>query len=304
MTRSPSPHPRRGQRVGFALVITVMLMVLLVVLAVGLLTLSAVSLRVTGAATARAQAQANARLAIALAIAQLQKQTGPDQRITAPADFLAPADPAALANPGWRGVWKSNDPTSATATSFQPARADFFREWLVTATETPLALEAAGTALPGESALIRRAAGLPDVRVPLLAMPNHGWLGWWTDDESLKARADFPVAQSPTTGELLAARHAASRVEVTVTSRGDHAVLSVADDGPGIPPADRLRVFDRFVRLDSARSRGGGGTGLGLSIAAEIVAAHGGNIAVCDRLGGGNVVTVQLPLTNSADSSR
>jgi signal transduction histidine kinase len=101
-----------------------------------------------------------------------------------------------------------------------------------------------------------------------------------------------------------AARHAASRVDVTVTSRGDHAVLSVADDGPGIPPADRLRVFDRFVRLDSARSRGSGGTGLGLSIAAEIVTAHGGNIAVSDRLGGGNVVTVQLPLTNSADSSR
>ena len=208
MTRSPLPNPRRGQRVGFALVITVMLMVLLVLLAVGLLSLSAVSLRVTGATAARSEAQANARLAVALAIAQLQRQTGPDQRITAPADVLAPADSGTLANAGWRGVWRSNPDTPK---SYQPARADFFREWLVTTTEPPLTMDAARVPLPGESTVICKTANLPDVRVPLLATPNDGWLGWWTDDESLKARADFPLTVPPSKGDAAVALHNAPR---------------------------------------------------------------------------------------------
>ena len=70
----------------------------------------------------------------------------------------------------------------------------------------------------------------------------------------------------------------------------------MGDDGPGIPEADRVRVFDRFVRLDSARARSGGGTGLGLAIVSEVVAAHGGNVVIGDRPGGGALVTVQLPL--------
>jgi signal transduction histidine kinase len=93
-----------------------------------------------------------------------------------------------------------------------------------------------------------------------------------------------------------AARHAASRVEVAVRPEHGHACMTVSDDGPGIPPADRLRVFERFVRLDTNRSRGGGGTGLGLAIVFEIVAAHGGSVRIEDRSGGGTAVVVQLPL--------
>jgi hypothetical protein len=67
----------------------------------------------------------------------------------------------------------------------------------------------------------------------------------------------------------------------------------VADDGRGIDPADRSRVFDRFTRLDDARSRDEGGSGLGLPIAREIVEAHGGRISIGD--GPGGRLVVRLP---------
>jgi signal transduction histidine kinase len=118
--------------------------------------------------------------------------------------------------------------------------------------------------------------------------------------------AGDPTALARVVRNLLdnAARHAASRVEVTVRPERAEAVVTIGDDGPGIPPADRDRVFDRFVRLDTDRSRGGGGSGLGLAIVAEIVGAHRGSVRITDRTGGGTVVVVQLPLTLSdTDSS-
>lgn len=92
-----------------------------------------------------------------------------------------------------------------------------------------------------------------------------------------------------------AARHAASMIALEVRVRDDDVVVTVSDDGPGVPEADRQRVFERFVRLDSARSRDGGGSGLGLAIVAEIVAGHGGTARIDERSGGGAVVTVTLP---------
>lgn len=93
-----------------------------------------------------------------------------------------------------------------------------------------------------------------------------------------------------------AARHAVSRVDVTVSHDAQDVVVTVADDGPGIASADRDRVFDRFVRLDADRSRSAGGTGLGLAIVREIVAAHSGSVTVEDGLGGqGALLRVQLP---------
>jgi hypothetical protein len=198
-----------GHRGGFALIVVLSLMILLVVVAVGLLSLSAVSLRVTGAAAAKAQAQANARLAVALALGQIQKLTGPDKRITAPADFLSPTNSSGLANSGWRGVWRSNPDTPK---SYLAARSDFFTEWLVTAGQSPLGMDAARNPLTGDTIVIRKASGLQDVRVPLISAPNQGRLGWWADDESLKARADFPPTGLTATGDLLAARHAAPRL--------------------------------------------------------------------------------------------
>jgi signal transduction histidine kinase len=72
-------------------------------------------------------------------------------------------------------------------------------------------------------------------------------------------------------------------------SAGGIAMLIIADDGPGIPLADRERVFERFVRLDEGRARDAGGTGLGLAIVADIVTAHGGRVRIDDNHPGAKV---------------
>jgi signal transduction histidine kinase len=83
------------------------------------------------------------------------------------------------------------------------------------------------------------------------------------------------------TGNAL--RHARSEISLGLAESGDIVVLTVADDGPGIAPADRDRVFGRFVRLDTARSRDTGGAGLGLAIVAEIVRRHRGTVTLTGR---------------------
>ncbi|MBI2246090.1 MAG: HAMP domain-containing protein [Nocardioides sp.] len=79
-----------------------------------------------------------------------------------------------------------------------------------------------------------------------------------------------------------AARHCETRVELRLREVGGSATIEVVDDGPGIPPADRVRVFDRFVRLDQSRARTQGGTGLGLAIAREIASSLGGTLDLVD----------------------
>lgn len=92
-----------------------------------------------------------------------------------------------------------------------------------------------------------------------------------------------------------AIRHAASRVVLSAAGRGERVELVVTDDGPGIPETDRARVFERFARLDDARSRDAGGSGLGLPIVAELVARAGGGITLGDAPGGGLCAVVTLP---------
>lgn len=84
-------------------------------------------------------------------------------------------------------------------------------------------------------------------------------------------------------------------VEVAVSRGNGEAAVRVADRGPGVPAADRERIFERFERRDSARSRNGGGAGLGLAICREIVHAHGGRVWVQDGDGTGSVFVVALP---------
>lgn len=133
-------------------------------------------------------------------------------------------------------------------------------------------------------------------------------------ETDLEVRSDIHPARLTGDAEALsrvmrnlldnAARHAVSRLAVTVRARSGDVVVTVADDGTGIPPADRERVFDRFVRLDADRSRSAGGTGLGLSIVREVVVAHAGSVSIGHGPDGrGAMVRVQLP-ANAPESSR
>ncbi|HEY9332912.1 MAG TPA: ATP-binding protein, partial [Kribbella sp.] len=108
-----------------------------------------------------------------------------------------------------------------------------------------------------------------------------------------------------------AARHARTGISFGVAEADGVVVLTVSDDGPGIPAADRERVFERFVRLDAARTRdigdtgdsgdsgGAGGAGLGLAIAAGIVDRHRGAIRVTGR----STLEVRLPAVSACSNS-
>jgi two-component system, OmpR family, sensor kinase len=84
-------------------------------------------------------------------------------------------------------------------------------------------------------------------------------------------------------------------IEVTVTSNGERAALSVTDHGPGLKGEETGRVFEPFYRADPGRSRDRGGSGLGLSIVAAVVTAHGGVVQVLETPGGGATFRVELP---------
>ncbi|MFB6719029.1 sensor histidine kinase [Kribbella sp. NPDC056345] len=98
-------------------------------------------------------------------------------------------------------------------------------------------------------------------------------------------------------GNLLdnAERHTHQEIRVVVSSTDGHALIQVQDDGPGVPEADRERIFERFVRLDDARSRDEGGAGLGLAIARDLAQAHGGTLTVTTSPAGGASFDLHLP---------
>jgi len=93
-----------------------------------------------------------------------------------------------------------------------------------------------------------------------------------------------------------------TKVVVVVRREGELAEISVTDQGVGIPEQDLKRIFERFYRVDPARSRVTGGTGLGLSIVKHIAATHGGDVAVWSVEGAGSTFTLRLPLFSDSQS--
>jgi signal transduction histidine kinase len=91
-------------------------------------------------------------------------------------------------------------------------------------------------------------------------------------------------------------------IRVVVPERQQAATLDVIDTGPGIAPQHRAHIFDRFYRVDTARSRGRGGTGLGLSIARWAVEADVGRIELESEEGRGSTFRIVLPVANSQPS--
>ena len=116
------------------------------------------------------------------------------------------------------------------------------------------------------------------------------------DDEllvtALRNLLDNAVAYSPEK----------TRVVVSTRLVGHTVELSVADQGIGIPERDLERIFERFYRVDPARSRVTGGTGLGLAIVKHVTAAHGGKVTVTSREGAGSTFTLRLPVRPGAPS--
>jgi type II secretory pathway pseudopilin PulG len=193
---------------GFTLVVTVSLMVLLAVMCVGLLGLSAVSLRSSTQTQAQAEAQANARLALMMAIGELQKFTGQDTRVTAPAEIVDPNAPPLT------GVWKSWEGTDHDSTG-RPVKPDYsvktkaestngrFLAWLVSGAES-----GTSPSSPSPSTLVSKASSsktipllsdgtlgsnLAQVHVePRILKENTGAFAWWVSPENQKARLIQP----------------------------------------------------------------------------------------------------------------
>jgi signal transduction histidine kinase len=138
---------------------------------------------------------------------------------------------------------------------------------------------------PVEVTALLQAVAPAGARVPVTVAPGAPQ---WTvgDPNALRQVLDNLVTN--------AVRHAAGRVTLAAARSADRVVVTVTDDGPGIPAADRDRVFDRFTRLDDARARDSGGAGLGLAIVRELVRLHGGSITLSDASPGLRVA-VALP---------
>ncbi len=128
--------------------------------------------------------------------------------------------------------------------------------------------------------------------ITLVAGGREGLRTWGDEDllvTALHNLIDNAVAYSPEQ----------TRVVVSVRPVGDSVEVSVSDQGIGIPEFAQERIFERFFRVDTARSRATGGTGLGLAIVKHVAAAHGGEVTVWSKEGSGSTFTLRLPAYGS-----
>jgi hypothetical protein len=209
-------HSRKDHSRGFALIVTLSLMILLTILAVGLLSLSSVSLRASSQGDAMSIARSNARISMMLALGELQKQTGPDTRVTARADVLDENNPPVL------GVWKSWEGTDhetsgifagrpvsqgASSSDYAEKKKTRFLKWLVSGINSAQAADSA--AVPGTtpsantvtlvgSGSVGTGADRTKLQIhlsPTMITSGGGKPGayaWWVGGENQKARIPKP----------------------------------------------------------------------------------------------------------------
>jgi two-component system phosphate regulon sensor histidine kinase PhoR len=101
-----------------------------------------------------------------------------------------------------------------------------------------------------------------------------------------------------------ALRYGGGEVEIDLSTSGDMARITISDNGHGVPEGMRERIFERFFRLDTSRSRSTGGTGLGLAIVKHAAEVMGGSVSVTDSSLGGASFMVTLPKANGVEASR
>lgn len=197
-----STHSKRNR--GFALIVTLSLMILLTVIAVGLLTLSSISLRTSSQGAAMQTARANAKVALMLAIGDLQKQLGPDTRISATADQISNSDPTDSTTPQpqrqWTGAYNSWPADRPSAD--RPASPDFL-QWFISGDPSKITSKDYAASAPAADSVeivSAKSVGTGDtVRVPRISQSVNGarnTFAWWVGDEGVKAYV--PSDPSPT----------------------------------------------------------------------------------------------------------
>ncbi len=192
---------------GFALIVTLSLMILLTVIAVGLLSLSSISLRSSSQGDSMASARSNARMALMLALGELQKNAGPDQRITARADIID----AKIASPRLTGVWKSWDIRADSPPSAQDyektERDKKFLGWLTSGTDAAALakVDYAGktpvtpVTLWGKGSMGDAVATADIVTASkVTTSPSRGAFAWAVMDEGIKVRINTPYVGTAT----------------------------------------------------------------------------------------------------------
>ena len=204
-SQAETAAPRRsGEVPGFALVITISLMVLLSLLAVGMMSLAAISVRKSDSSVAMAEARSNARMALVIALGQLQRELGPDRRVSATSEILADSS-ASLAKPNTTGVWDSwwdFDPVAAP--DYDGEKVDRFRRWMVSSADASaprsrdfvadewdgrtIDLVDTGSVGAGATAAEKVTAGVVAVS---RNGKTEGSYAWHVADESVKARINL-----------------------------------------------------------------------------------------------------------------
>lgn len=184
-----SQRPPRG----FALVVTLLLMILLMIIAVGFLDLSTVSLRSSSHEMAQVTAEANARMALILAIGELQKEMGPDQRISAPGGQLLEEGDKSARN-HWTGVYESWPADSESRPN------PVFRRWLISGKESVVTSRQSvidGASLAAKSIILVPGDKHSDPIEAGLVSTANGSYAWWVADENTKAKLGGRVEDTP-----------------------------------------------------------------------------------------------------------